>query len=75
MTRPTLEVADICVHKAIAFWSGIARALVFSSSKLFGPFCVAVRQRWAAIAMPAYAVTIRPSPTTRVLWGVFSNGE
>ena len=54
------------MRKAIAFWSGIARALVFSSSKLFGPFCVAVRQRWAAIAMPAYAVAIRPSPTTRV---------
>ena len=24
------------MHKAIAFWSGIARALVFSSSKLSG---------------------------------------
>src|SRR5947207_4469009 len=63
MTRPTLEVADILRAQGDRFWSGIARALVFSSSKL-GPFSVAVRQRWAAIAMPAYAVAIRASPTT-----------
>jgi hypothetical protein len=57
------------MRKAIAFWSGIDQALAFSSSKLFGPFYVAARQRWAAIAMPAYIAVIRPSLTTRVEMG------
>jgi len=69
MTRPTLEVADILR------WSGIDRALTFSSSKPFVPFNVAALPPSAGIAMLARAAVIRPSPTTRVLWGVFSNGE
>ena len=45
------------------------QAQAFSSSKRFGPFCVAAPQRWAVIAMPVRTAVIRPSHTTRAKTG------
>ena len=67
MTRPTFEVA--LARRVIASWIAIDRALTFSSSKRFVPFCAAAPLRWAVIAMPARAAVIRLSRTTRAETG------
>jgi hypothetical protein len=46
-----------------------------STSKCYWPLRAVAPPHSVAISMNALAADIVPSPTTRALWGVFSNGE
>ena len=75
MDRPKLEVADVFRRYGEAYRQEHGASLSIAQRRVMTAIEVCALAFWVVISSSVTTAAISATLTTRVLWGVFSNGE